>query len=127
MARSKTKPGSPFVGRWHIVSMTEWDEEFINAEVQGFIEFDARGTGEFHFGYVHGDMDCRLTTRDGEPAVEWTWEGNDEMDPAQGRGWAVLKGDELHGRILFHEGDDSGFVAKRAGGEKPAKARRAKG
>ena len=35
------------------------------------------------------------------------------MDPAQGRGWAVLKGDELHGMIFFHEGDDSEFVATR--------------
>jgi hypothetical protein len=25
-----------------------------------------------------------------------------------------VKGDELHGMIFFHEGDDSGFVAKRA-------------
>jgi hypothetical protein len=41
----------------------------------------------------------------------------DEMDPAQGRGWAVLKGDELHGRIFFHQGDDSGFVARRAEGK----------
>ncbi len=40
-------------------------------------------------------MDCRLTTRDGEPAVEWTWDGNDEMDQAQDRGWTVVKGDEL--------------------------------
>src|SRR5262249_37304534 len=48
-----------------------------------------------------------------EAAVESTWDGNDEMDPAQGRGWAVLKGDELHGMIFFHQGDDSGFVAKR--------------
>ena len=30
-------------------------------------------------------MDCRLTTRDGQEAVEWTWAGNDEADPAQGR------------------------------------------
>lgn len=58
-------------------------------------------------------MDCCLTTRDGEPAVEWTWDGNDEMDPAQGRGWAVVKGDELHGMIFFHGGDDSEFVAKK--------------
>jgi hypothetical protein len=61
-----------------------------------------------------GEYDCRLTTRDGEPAVEWTWDGNDEMDPAQGRGWAVLKGDELHGTIFFHGGDDSEFVATKA-------------
>jgi hypothetical protein len=37
----------------------------------------------------------------------------DEMDPCTGRGWAVLEGDELHGMIFFHQGDESGFVAKR--------------
>ena len=57
-------------------------------------------------------MVCRLTTRDGEPALEWSWDGNDEMDEARGRGWAVLKGGELHGMIFFHDGDDSGFVAR---------------
>ena len=127
MAKSKKKPESPFVGRWHIESMDQWDEDFINAEVRGFLEFDARGGGEFQFGYVHGWMDCRLTTRDGEPAVEWTWEGNDEMDPAQGRGWAVRKGDELHGRIFFHQGDDSGFVAARAAPEQGTKSKKGKG
>jgi len=40
--------------------------------------------GDFHFGNVQGQMDCRLTTRDGEPAVKWTWDGNAEMDAAQG-------------------------------------------
>jgi hypothetical protein len=123
MAKAKKKPESPFVGRWHIESMEQWDDDFINAEVRGFFDFDAQGGGEFQFGYVHGWMGCQLTTRDGEPAVEWTWDGNDEMDPAQGRGWAVLQGDELHGRIFFHHGDDSGFVAKRAEGKSP-KARK---
>lgn len=54
--------------------------------------------------------------QDGHPYVEWTWDGNDEMDPAQGRGWAVLKGGELHGLIAFHQGDESAFVAARADG-----------
>jgi hypothetical protein len=94
--------------------MSAWDEDYIDEEEEGCFEFDEKGAGEFHFGCVHGRMDCRLTTRDGEPAVEWTWEGNDEMEAAQGRGWAVLKGDELQGMICFHEGDDSEFVAKRA-------------
>ena len=110
----KSKTPSPFEGRWRIVSMSAWDEGYINEEEEGYFEFDDRGGGQFHFGYVHGDMDCRLTTRDGEPAVEWTWNGNDEMDPAQGRGWAVVQGDELHGMVFFHSaGDDSEFVAKR--------------
>src|SRR5947199_4699153 len=121
MARGKPKPESPFTGRWRIVSMSAWDEDYIDEEEEGFFEFDENGGGEFHFGYVHGHMDGRLTTRDGEPAVEWTWDGNDEMDPAQGRGWAVVKGDELHGMIFFHGGDDSEFVAKRATQKKEAK------
>ncbi len=112
---AKSKPKSPFTGRWRIVSMTAWDEDYIDEEEEGFFEFDDKGWGEFHFGYVQGQMDCRSTTRDGEPAVEWTWDGNAEMDLAQGRGWAVMKGDELHGMIFFHGGDDSEFLAKKKG------------
>jgi hypothetical protein len=82
----KAKPKSPFTGRWRIVSMSAWDEGYIGEEEEGFVEFDEHGDGEFHFGYVHGYMDGRLATREGEPAVEWSWDGNDEMDPAQGRG-----------------------------------------
>ena len=118
MAKPKLK--SPFTGSWRIVSMSAWEDDFLNEGVEAFVAFNDKGSSEFHFGNGQGHMDCRLTTRDGEPAVEWTWDGNDEMDPAQGRGWAVLKGDELHGMIFFHEGDDSQFVAKR----KDAKAKK---
>lgn len=93
--------------------MSAWDQDFVDEEEEGYFEFAEHGEGEFHFGYVHGQMDCRLTSRGNEQAVEWTWDGNDEMDPAQGRGWAVLKGNELHGMIFFHSGDDSEFVAKK--------------
>jgi hypothetical protein len=109
---AKSKPKSPFVGRWRIVSMSAWEDDFLDEEVEAYIEFDGRGWGGFHFGNVQGHLDCRLTTRDAEAAVEWTWDGNDEMDAAQGRGWAVLRGAELHGMIFFHGGDDSEFVAK---------------
>jgi hypothetical protein len=40
------------------------------------------------------------------------------MDSAQGRGWAVVKGEELHGMIFFHQVGDFEFVAKRAKGKK---------
>ena len=115
MAKPKPKPASPFTGHWRIVSMEQWDQDSIDEEEEGYIEFDGKSDGQFHFGYVHGNMDCRLTTRGGEPAVEWIWDGNDEMDAAQGRGWAVIKNGELHGMIFFHGGDDSGFVAKKKG------------
>ncbi len=116
MARKKQE--SPFIGRWRIVSMSAWDQDFVDEEEEGYFEFDDKGWGQFHFGYVHGTIDGRLITRDGEPAIEWTWDGNDEMDAAQGRGWAVQQDDELHGMIFFHGGDDSEFVAKRAKAKK---------
>jgi hypothetical protein len=116
----RSKAPSPFEGVWRIVSMSAWDEPSLHEEVQAFIEFNKRGGGEFQFCYVHGFMDCRLAVRDGEPAIEWTWEGNDEMDPVHGRGWAVLKGAQLHGMIFFHQGDESEFVAKKVVSSKRA-------
>ena len=110
MTKKATTP-NPFTGHWRIVSMSQWDQDFVDEEEEGYFEFRSKDQCEFHFGYVHGQMDCHLTTRDGEPAVEWTWDGNNEMDPAQGRGWVVVKGDELNGMIFFHLGDDSEFVA----------------
>ncbi len=108
------KKRNPFEGRWRIVSMNAWEDDFLDEEVEAYIEFDNKGWGGFHFGNVQGHMDCRLTRRDGEPAVEWTWDGNAEMDAAQGRGWAVIRDGELHGMIFFHGGDDSEFVAKKS-------------
>jgi hypothetical protein len=105
---------NPFSGRWHIVSMAVWSSDAINAERQGFIEFDEKFRGDFQFCYVTGRIKCRLTKREGEPVIDWTWKGMDEMDPAHGTGWAALKGDELHGEIAIERGDKSSFVAKKA-------------
>jgi hypothetical protein len=43
----KKKQGSPFTGLWHIIAMSEWDEDYFNEEVRAFIEFEANGTGHF--------------------------------------------------------------------------------
>jgi Plasmid pRiA4b ORF-3-like protein len=114
-AKAKPKPKSPFQGRWHIASMSNWDEDYFNAEVQAYFEFEPNQRGQFRFGYVRGDIDYREGPRDGKPAVEFSFEGNDEMDPCSGRGWAVLDGEELNGMIFFHLGDESDFVAEKAG------------
>ena len=113
---AKKKPPSPITGRWRIVSMSAWEDDYLDEEVQAFIEFKEKGGGSFQFGYVQGLIDWRLTTRDGEPAVQWSWEGGDGADgtPLTGRGWAVLKNDELHGEFFIHDGDESALVAKRA-------------
>ena len=65
--------------------------------------------------YFHGDIDYRVVEQDGKTGVEFSWDGNDEMDPAQGRGWAVLDGNEIEGRLFIHRGDESAFRAVRKG------------
>ncbi|MCP4347390.1 MAG: hypothetical protein GY795_17940 [Desulfobacterales bacterium] len=102
-----------FIGKWRISEMEQWDQDFIDAEVPGYISFSKDGTGEFHFGYVHGFTDCRYSKREGNNAVEFSWEGNDEADPASGRGYAIIKDGNLSGHLFFHEGEDSEFKAAR--------------
>lgn len=125
MAKAQPKPNSPFTGSWHIVLMSAWDDSYLNEEVQAFIQFDANSGGSFQFGYVQGQIDYHTTKRDGNPAVEFSWEGGDGADgtPLSGRGWAILEADELKGMILIHLGDGSEFVAKRVTEEKAKKRR----
>lgn len=78
----------PFEGRRRITWMDQWDQEHVDEEVEGFIEFEPKGNGSFQFGYVQGQIDHRPSTRDGKPCVEFSWEGGDGEDgtPLTGRG-----------------------------------------
>ena len=40
---AKSKPQTPFTGRWRIVSMSAWDEAFIDEEEEGYFEFNEKG------------------------------------------------------------------------------------
>lgn len=100
-------------GRWRIVEMEVWDREAIDLLGPAFIELTSNGQGNFRFIAVEGWMDVREVERDGRPAIEFSWDGNDEMDPASGRGWATVRPDgSLQGRLYFHMGDDASFRAE---------------
>jgi hypothetical protein len=107
------KKKSQIVGWWRITSMTVWGQDFVDAEVPGYIEFKKNGLGEFQFGYVRCDIDWEETERDDEPAVEFSFQGFDEMEQTSGRGWARLEDGTLTGEIKFFQGDESGFTAER--------------
>jgi hypothetical protein len=109
----KAKPKFPLEGRWRITWMEQWDQDFVDEEVEGYFEFGTNHSGSFQFGYVQGQVDYRSGVRDGKRSVEFTWNGNDELDAVEGRGWAVLTGDEIQGMIFFHQGDESGFKAEK--------------
>jgi hypothetical protein len=71
-------------GRWHVIETPGYDMAVAGA----YILFDAVG-GEFAVdcltGSIHGSCD--------REAVQFSWEGNDEMEPAGGDGWAELQDD----------------------------------
>jgi hypothetical protein len=91
--------------------MELWDQEALDLVVPAFVEFDSDGMGHFQFIAVQGWLDCRVGERGGMPAVEFSWEGEDDGDDRCGRGWGILREGQLEGRWLFHRGDDSWFLA----------------
>ncbi len=101
-------------GRWHITEMEQWDEDYLNMEVEAFIEIGSDGMGEFQCGLVSGQIDGEIVRDGSDERFEFTWDGNDESDPASGGGWLRLKGEDLlEGRIKLHLGDSSRLLAKR--------------
>ena len=103
-----------FIGTWHIYEMEMWDEDYFNMEVQAYIKIVSNTKGNFQFGLVTGEMDGKVVSYTNEKRFEFTWEGNDECDPAIGSGWVRIKGkDVLDGEIRFHNGDSSTFLARR--------------
>lgn len=79
--------------------------------VPAHVTLDADGLGHFQLIAVEGGIDCRF---DGD-RVEFSWVGDDDGHVTNGRGWAELAKDgRLRGRIYFHQGDDSSFVARKA-------------
>jgi len=100
-----------FAGKWRIVEMEVWDQDYVDMEVPGFIRIGSDGTGQFQFGLVSGDIDGRVEQRSNAPRFEFSWSGQDENDLICGRGWAVFENGELNGRIYLHLADDSAFRA----------------
>ena len=56
-------------------------------------------------------MDCEYIVKDDNTVLEFSWDGNDEMDHVNGRGYVMIENDILVGRIFIHNGDNSEFKA----------------
>ncbi len=97
-----------FQGKWKIIEMEQWDVE------SGWtIEFDGKGNGTLHFLYVDVELDYRIDKKKSPNRADFSFYGSDECDEAHGRGWAEVDGKNLAGEIVFHQGDESGFKAKK--------------
>lgn len=92
--------------------MEQWDQEFVDLVSPGHITFSRGGRGELHFGAVDLTLDWRADAAGSR--VDFSFEGFDEGDEVSGRGWAQVEGGKLKGWFAFHQGDESGFVARNA-------------
>jgi hypothetical protein len=99
-----------YLGRWRIDEMEQWDKDYIDLVVPGYILIE-KENGYFQFGTVEGSIDCRIEKYGETERMEFSWEGSDENDPICGRGWAMTNGKKLHGKLYIHFGDDSWFKA----------------
>lgn len=98
------------LGRWRIVEMPDYTDDYPDMMEPAYILFEDHGSGEFAFGCVTGQI---FGSGDAD-AVAFSWSGNDEMDEAQGDGWAELQPDgALKGQIGFQRGDEANFIARR--------------
>ena len=106
-----------FTGKWDIFEMSNWDEAYFNEDGQAYIKINKNEYGEFKFGYVEAEIYGVISKDKEETLLEFTFDGNDEMDPCQGRGWIKIKTDNpdiIEGELFFHGGDSSTFLARRA-------------
>ena len=108
---------SPILGQWLIIRRERTSGVNVRAKAGMFMRFASNGFGEFEFAGFSGFIDYRLVEREDKPAVEWSWQGNEdgEGEEVSGRGWAVLEDNgKLRGRLFVHDLDDLGFVAEKS-------------
>jgi hypothetical protein len=108
-----------FLGNWRIVEMELWDRDVLHMVEPASLTLAKDNQGRIAFIAVEAWVDYRVVLREGLPAIEFSFQGTDEGDEISGRAWAVLEGERLRGRLFFHMGDDSSFVAERIRERKP--------
>ena len=106
-----------FIGPWRITATEMWDKHALDLLDPACISFGGHRLGNMKFIAASLDLDYRTGLVGGSPIVEFTFSGEDDRQPTCGRGWARIEREELHGRIYFHCGDESWFVAVRDGAE----------
>ncbi len=102
-----------YSGKWRIFEMEMWDQDFIDLEIEGHFTFEKDELGSFQFGLVQGQLDYRIEDIDGLEGLNFSGTASDENDPASGRGWVIIEGDLINGKIYFL-GDSFKVKAKKS-------------
>ena len=101
-----------FVAVWRITELQGYDAEYVDLCGPAQLKFGSRCAGHINFGAVEAEIDGKMDDLD-ERVLRFTFEGSDEGDPILGRGYCVVDGEDMTGRIFRHFGDEFAFKAKR--------------
>lgn len=101
-----------FVGQWRVTELQGFDSDYVDLCGPAKMKLSTRGTGRMNFGAVEVELDCKMDERD-ERVLHFSFEGADEGDPISGRGYCLVEGNEMTGRVFRHFGDEFGFKAER--------------
>ncbi|MFH1007051.1 MAG: hypothetical protein V1800_06035 [Candidatus Latescibacterota bacterium] len=100
-----------YCGKWRIVQMEKWDHEYIDLVFPGNLTLTKNEMGSLHFGAIDADLDFRSEPFEDGVRIDFSLEGEDDGSPVSGRGWAKVTEGKMKGRIFFHFGEESDFVA----------------
>lgn len=108
-----------FVGSWRIIELQGFDSDYVDLCGPAKLKITPGGGGHINFGAVEAEFDCKMDDLD-ERVIRSTFEGGDEGDSICGRGYCLVDGDQMIGRMFRHFGDEFGFKAKRLSKEQNA-------
>ena len=113
--KSAISPKALLSGKWRIVEMDMCGKKFTDEDVKAHISIHKDGSGEFQFGYVNADdMNGDFINTPFGAVFDFTFLGSDECDETSGDGWInTIDGKMAEGEIRYHEGDKSGFTARK--------------
>jgi hypothetical protein len=101
-----------FVGLWRITELKEYDDDYRDMCGPAKLKISSRGSGSVNFGALEAEIDGKMDELD-ERVLRFTFEGGDEGDSISGRGYCLVEGDKMMGRMFRHFGDEFGFKAER--------------
>ena len=108
-----------FIGDWQITELSDLDQSYIDeSDELPYISIRTSAHeqvyGDYHFGLSDGHLGGQVREFNGLAVLLFGYDGSDEMDPANGAGWAQLQSqDRLVGEFLGVYGR---FIATRENG-----------
>ena len=95
-------------GKWRIIKMPDYTSDYPDMVEPAYISFDGKGVASSpSVVSLVPSMAPATATPSSSPGI------NDEMDDANGDGWAELQHNgALKGQICFHGGDKANFTAR---------------